>query len=53
MAIAPGSADYRFSSTEKVLLDSTDLQGKEMSGQSFTFLETMSFPENNLSYSLC
>lgn len=53
MAIALGSADYRFSSTEKVPLDGTDLQGKKMSGQIFTFLETMSFPENNLFYSLC
>lgn len=53
MAIALGSADYRLSPTEKVLLDSTDLEGKEMSGQIFTFLEMMSFPENNRFYSLC
>jgi len=26
MAVALGSGDYRFSSTEKVLLDGTDLQ---------------------------
>jgi len=37
MAVALGSGDYRFSSTEKVLLDGTDLQVKETSGQIFTF----------------